>query len=38
MGLDVTPSGGTYFADGTHPRGTGHARMAPYLVAAINSL
>jgi lysophospholipase L1-like esterase len=38
MGLDVTPSGGTYFQDGTHPTGAGHARLAPYLVAAINSL
>jgi lysophospholipase L1-like esterase len=38
MGLDATASNGTYFADGTHPRGAGHALMAPYLVSAINSL
>jgi lysophospholipase L1-like esterase len=38
MGLDATASNGTYFADGTHPRGAGHARMAPYLVSALDYL
>jgi lysophospholipase L1-like esterase len=38
MGADATASNGTYFQDGTHPTGAGHALLAPYLVTAINSL
>jgi lysophospholipase L1-like esterase len=38
MGADATASNTTYFQDGTHPTGAGHALLAPYLVTAINSL